>query len=122
MNIKPDELVPTAKKKFYFPTYEEAWQIRSGYGVNVEISPHYSSSGNCTSNDYTTTPNGIITFPEFNYGRYNRVMDRDNFNPMKLKENEWSHYEHRVHFSPVWYPDGIYRVKAEFMSVSYNFV
>ena len=53
MDLKPDSLVPTAELKWYTPTYENAWEIGSGYGVNVEVTTNYFKSGNCTSNDYT---------------------------------------------------------------------
>ena len=114
---KPDSLVPTARQKFNYQTYETAWEMKSGYGVNVNVSPYYQAFGYCTSNDFTTTPYVIATFPEFNYQTYNRLLDRATSAPMQLRTNDWSQYNHRVHFTPLWYPDGIYRVKAQLLSV-----
>ena len=55
-------------------------------------------------------------FPEFGYETYFRVLDR-NVNTyrsaFKFKENRFSTYLSRAHFTPVWYLDGAYKTYTE---------
>lgn len=50
-------------------------------------------------------------FPEFNYETYFRVLDRNVLSyksTFQFKENKYSTYKSRAHFTPVWFPDGTY--------------
>jgi len=98
--IKPDEKVPTAT------TYYSKWQMGSGYGLNIDIQSNMKASAPKSS--YTNIQNAVNYFPEFNYQGYWRLSDRVSPGKFKLKPNEYSTYEQRVHFTPLWFPDGEY--------------
>lgn len=98
--IKPDEKVPTAKK-FY-----ERWEMKSGYGINIETSAKIFY--NSPKSHITGAQNIINYFPEFNYDNYCRLSEKTSgvMNAeFKLKNNKYSHYNHRTHFTPLWFPD-----------------
>ena len=51
-------------------------------------------------------------FPEFEYSTYFRVLDRNvqsYRSTFHFKENRYSTYKSRSHFTPVWFPDGAYK-------------
>lgn len=100
-NIKPDEKVPTAKE------YYNRWEMKSGYGLNIEVSTNvfYNSS----SSDITGVQNIINYFPEFNYSIYCRLSEKVSGGTnarFQLKKNKYSPYNQRVHYTPLWFPDG----------------
>ena len=98
MSLKPDDKVPTAKGK----------KMKSGYGVKINLTTNVKSS----VKSWTTGAQTAITyFPEFEYKTYWRVLDRvtDGFSAsFEFKVNKYSTYGRRVHFTPLWYPDGTY--------------
>ncbi len=92
------------------PTATE-YTMKSGYGVSMEVSSNISS--NAPSSHITGLQNVVSYFPEFGYETYWRLHDRINtgYNiNHEFKENKYSTYNERVHFSPIWYPNGEYRV------------
>lgn len=98
--IKPDEKVPTAEE------YYNAWEMKSGYGLNIEVSA--SLFYNSSSSDVTEVQNVINYFPEFNYNTYCRLSEKVSGGAntkFKLKKNKYSPYNQRVHYTPLWYPD-----------------
>jgi hypothetical protein len=101
MNLYPDSKSPTARNK----------TMKSGYGVNVDVSTNIHS--NAPSSHITYAQNVISYFPEFNYQSYWRLLDMTRYGNFEFKKNKYSTYSNRVHFTPVWYPDGIYKVYAE---------
>ena len=56
-------------------------------------------------------------FPEFSYDTYWRLLEKTGANTFSFKENEYSTYSRRVHFTPVWYPDGYYPVYTYVMDM-----
>lgn len=101
MSIKPDAKVPTASYK----------TIKSGYGINLNVSTNISS--NAPSSSITGVQNVLSNYPEFNYQTYNRVLDLISGGysaSFQLKKNKYSTYNERVHFIPIWYPNGTYYV------------
>lgn len=86
---------------------------RSGYGVGLYL-PAGSLEGNYAEN----YQNGLVNYPEFNYALYSRTVelnDRDVYqlakNPSSTYYNDSLHSDYsRVHFTPVWYPDGEYPI------------
>jgi hypothetical protein len=98
--VKPDERVPTASLGY-------KWEMKSGYGINIDVDVHViSNAGN-----YDTTPvqNVVALFPEFEYKTYFRLLEsvygmfyNDKWH---LKQNKYSQFNNRVHFTPIWYPD-----------------
>lgn len=104
MNLQPDAKVPTAYSK----------TMKSGYGINLNVNSNLSS--NAPSSSITGAQNVISYYPEFNYKTYNRVLEMITAgysSSFQLRKNKYSTYNQRVHFTPIWYPDGIYSVYAE---------
>lgn len=96
MQLMPDDIVPTAVGK----------NMKSGYGVKIDVNTRLST--NAPSSHYTYTQTALSVFPEFQYQEYLRLLERTSggmnaiFN---FRENEFSTYNRRVHFTPVWFPD-----------------
>ncbi len=83
--------------------------FKSGYGVRQTVSSGVSTSlGSAVS----STPNAVSYFPEFGYQSYWRLLQRMGGGNFAFKENSYSTYNSRVHFSPIWYPDGAYTVNT----------
>lgn len=80
--------------------------MKSGYGVKVDVTTRLTT--NSPSSHYTYTQTALSVFPEFQYQTYLRLLERTSggmnavFN---FRENEFSTYNRRVHFTPVWFPD-----------------
>lgn len=105
MKLSPDSKVPT----FIGDT------MKSGYGVIADVDS--STNTNAPSSHITYAQNVITYFPEFDYDTYWRVLDRIGYGNFKFEENKYSTYNSRVHFSPIWYPDGKYTVYAELIDL-----
>ncbi|QAA32749.1 hypothetical protein [Clostridium manihotivorum] len=104
LNVNPDSKVPTTFNK----------TMKSGYGINLNTSTSLSS--NASSLAVTGAQNVISYYPEFNYQNYNRVLEKTSGEyvaSFQLKNNKYSTYNSRTHFTPVWYPDGAYAVYTE---------
>jgi hypothetical protein len=96
MTITPDEKSPTASGK----------TMKSGYGFTEKITANVSS--NSASQNYTTAQNAMTYFPEFYYKTYWRIPEKVS-NNFVFKTNKFSTYRSRVHFTPLWFPDGEYK-------------
>lgn len=99
MDLEPDSKDPTAQGKV----------MRSGYGVNINVTADMNTSASLSN--VTAGQTAVTYFPEFAYSTYWRVLDPtvDRFSStFAFKQNPFSTYNDRVHFSPVWYPDGPY--------------
>ena len=97
MVLMPDDIVPTAEGK----------SMKSGYGVKADVTARLSTSA--PTSHYTYTQTAFSVFPEFNYLTYLRLLDRTSGGKNALfnfRVNEFSTYDRRVHFTPVWFPDG----------------
>ncbi|WP_018885735.1 hypothetical protein [Paenibacillus massiliensis] len=84
-------------------------QLKSGYGI--EINSTTSLSSNSPSSHITGAQHALSYFPEFTYQKYWRLHDvkAPGYNAnFWLKPNEYSTYNSRVHFTPIWFPDGRY--------------
>jgi hypothetical protein len=101
MVLVPDEKSPTAKND----------TIKSGYGVNIEVTT--TPTTNAPSSHITSAQNVITYFPEFGYKTYWRDLDSMGYGDFVFKTNKYSTYNSRVHFSPLWFPDGKYAVYGE---------
>jgi hypothetical protein len=99
MRLLPDDKDPTAKGKL----------MKSGYGVKISVSGRVRTSSS-TAN-ITGAQTAVTYFPEFSYRTYWRLLDpkRDGLSSaFHFKINQYSTYGRRVHFTPLWYPDGTY--------------
>ena len=98
MKIIPDSKNPTAESK----------QIKSGYGINQYVSTEVWTN---QSSAVTEAQSAVTYFPEFHYEGFWRLLERmdtgyhSNF---EFRNNEYSTYNRRTHFIPIWYPDGEY--------------
>ena len=95
MNLSPDETSPTANGDV----------TKSGYGVKVLVNADLGFTGTPYA---TGTQNAVTYFPEFYYGTYWRLLDHDGSGHYQFRVNPYSTYGHRVHFTPIWMPDGQY--------------
>ena len=95
MNLSPDETSPT--------DYGDV--TKSGYGVKVYVSGDLYFSGTPYA---TGVQHAIAYFPEFYYGTYWRLLDHDGSGHFTFKANPYSTLGNKVHFTPIWFPDGTY--------------
>jgi hypothetical protein len=98
MSIKPDDKNPTASGK----------TMKSGYGINQTVTANVITN---QSSAVTGAQNSVTYFPEFQYKSFWRLLDRSGsrYSPtFEFKKNEYSTYNRRTHFTPIWIPDGIY--------------
>lgn len=97
--VTPDSKSPTRSTN----------QMKSGYGI--EMNSITTLSSNAPSSHITGTQHAISYFPEFSYQKYWRLHDVKSagFNAsFWLKPNEYSTYNSRVHFTPIWFPNSSY--------------
>lgn len=101
-----------------------SWHMKSGYGLsltaNTSIS-RYGSSDLPGSGAYVLPQNGNAYFPEFGYeladSKY-RTLQLTSTNRLEFETNPYSitalgeHDGRRIHYTPLWYPDGNYTVKT----------
>lgn len=95
MRITCDEKNPTASGK----------TMKSGYGINEKVTASISGNG-----EHTALQNAVAYFPEFYYSSYWRLLESTSTNSLEFRKNKYSTYNNRTHFTPVWYPDGGYKV------------
>ncbi|MDR2043295.1 MAG: hypothetical protein LBQ15_02810 [Clostridium sp.] len=101
------------------PTAQDGGRtMRSGYGLTAALRTQVL--GNAPAGQATQAQTAVMYFPEFGYAQgipgapapfsapYWRVLERDGAGAFQLAENPYSAYGQRVHFTPVWYPDGAY--------------
>ena len=96
LNIQPDERVKTAQGR----------KMKSGYGFNATVTAKHGS----TASESIVAPQIAVSyFPEFRYTSYWRILERMQSNSkqsiFQFAVNPYSQVEHRVHFTPLWYPD-----------------
>lgn len=106
--IEPDEKNPTASGS----------TMKSGYGINNTVTATVSTSA--PMSHYTYGQTAVSYFPEFNYTTYWRLLDwlsSGKTARFQFAENIYSTYKQRVHFSPVWFPDGSYTVNTHVMDI-----
>ncbi|OME10723.1 hypothetical protein [Paenibacillus odorifer] len=91
-------------------------QMKSGYGIEINTTTALSS--NAPSSHITGAQHAISYFPEFAYKKYWRLHDvksSEYSSSFWLKPNEYSTYQSRVHFTPIWFPDGFYTPITQIM-------
>ena len=98
MELTPDEKAPT----------DSGDTMKSGYGFNEKVTTHVSTT---QSSAVTPAQNAVTYFPEFRYQDFWRLLERmdSGYNMThEFRENRYSTYNRRTHFTPIWYPDGDY--------------
>ncbi|MGV2881744.1 hypothetical protein [Paenibacillus taichungensis] len=84
-------------------------QMKSGYGIEINTTTTLSS--NAPSSQITGAQHAVSYFPEFAYQKYWRLHDIKSSGysaSFWLKPNVYSTYQSRVHFTPIWFPNGPY--------------
>lgn len=87
--------------------------MKSGYGVSNKVKATISGTGIV---DVTAAQNCVSVFPEFYYNTYGRILESTASNTFEFTVNKYSRFNSRVHFTPIWFPDG-----KEFKVQSYIF-
>ncbi|MBS7528524.1 hypothetical protein KHM83_17700 [Fusibacter paucivorans] len=105
MTLEPDEHSPTADEEI----------MKSGYGVDVNVSTYPVT--NAPASHITNAQNVITYFPEFSYETYWRLLEEIGSGEFVFKENKYSTYSSRVHFTSLWFPDERYSVYAEIIDL-----
>lgn len=103
-SITPDSKVPTNLVN----------KMKSGYGFKTDLNAQVVTTA--PQSAYTQAQNSVMYFPEFGYETYFRVLDRSlntYRSTFRFKENRFSTYLSRAHFTPIWYPDGAYKTYTE---------
>ena len=99
ISLLPDDKDPSARGK----------TMKSGYGIKTNISSVLST--NSSISNCAEAQTALTYFPEFQYKTYWRILDcfPDGLSAaFQFKKNIYSTYGRRVHFTPLWYPDGTY--------------
>lgn len=105
MKIMPSSKVPTRGID----------RMKSGYGIEVKVDSDMTT--NAPSSHLTYAQNVITYFPEFNYQKYWRLLNRMGNGEFEFKKNVYSTYNSKVHFTPAWYPDGPYVVAGQVLDL-----
>ena len=110
-SIQPDEGSPSAE---YVNGY---WQMRSGYGFYISYRPTMTGISGYTvpsSSAYTGVQQVYATFPEFKYSvsaNYFRTLQKVS-GTWCFVANPYADGNERLHFTPLWYPNGNYIVSV----------
>ena len=91
------------------------WTMKSGYGVEMALVNGIKSvSGYAVPNadSYTLSQYAVAKFPEFSY-----LTSLNKYRTLELASNQWIFRQNdsygRLHFTPLWYPDGNYTATVE---------
>jgi hypothetical protein len=98
MDIVPDDKAPTATGS----------TTKSGYGIQQSVTARVRTDQAAAT---TAAQNAVTYFPEFGYATYWRLLDRTitgRSSDFEFKENRYSTFNRRTHFTPIWFPDGAY--------------
>ena len=103
---------------------DSLWHMRSGYGLSLTAKAgvtQYQDTILPGSEAYVLPQNGNAYFPEFGYQFLNakyRTLQLTAPGTFEFEQNPYSimangtHDGRRIHFTPLWYPDGNYTVKT----------
>ena len=98
ISINPDDKSPTATSN----------TLKSGYGVQESVAANVYTN---QSSAVTAAQNAVTYFPEFAYETYWRLLDptvSGRTSSFQFRQNPYSTYNRRTHFTPIWFPDGAY--------------
>ncbi|MCR5457688.1 MAG: InlB B-repeat-containing protein [Clostridiales bacterium] len=95
---------------------ENNYVMKSGYGIYAEATIRNGSS--CPESMYGTSDFVSLYYPEFSFGgntgEYD-VLDKTSEYIFESKENPNSENNIRIHYTPLNYPDGDYRVFCRYL-------
>ncbi|MEA4993916.1 MAG: hypothetical protein VB060_08825 [Oscillibacter sp.] len=98
--LNPDQRCKTAYRMGNGQT-----TMKSGYAVEISVDPMVQYGAGVSSYDVTPIQNAVATFPEFGYEEYNRLLEKVDVRRWAFKQNPFSYYSNRIHYTPLWYPD-----------------
>ena len=88
------------------------WTMKSGYGFGIEVNNAVKAVSGYTMPDtdaYTLPQYSIAKFPEFAF-----TTEPNKYRTLEIVSGKWVFRENeeygRIHFTPLWYPDGEYTV------------
>lgn len=98
---------------------DDIYQIRSGYGISTDVKSKITSNAPVTA--ITDVQSATMHLPEYRYS-----SDNDKFRTLELtapnvfnfaqnenaKDDKGTSNNRRIHFTPLYYPDGDYNVKS----------
>ena len=110
-SIAPDEDSP------FVGNNSEHWQLRSGYGFYMSYSPKITSMSGYVmppGSSYTEVQRVEVMFPEFSYSKtIGCFRSAEKFGSIWLfAENSAADHNERLHFTPLWYPNGNYVISV----------
>lgn len=111
-------LSPDSSTSSGYDQNNNMWKIKSGYGIMASFTPSRAMVNGYLapeSSAYTAIQNGDMQLPEFGFsneiGKY-RTLERMGttfrFVPNTVANGR------KVHFTPIWYPDGYYQATCYF--------
>ena len=110
-SITPDEDSPSAEYK------SGQWQMRSGYGIYLSYTPGITNISGYTmptNSAYTAVQRVEATFPEFKYAKtVGSFRSIEKYGGVwQFVRNTTADLNERLHFTPLWYPNGNYIVSV----------
>lgn len=91
--------------------------MKSGYGINESVTATISTN---QSSAVTYPQTAVSYFPEYRYQTYWRLLERiqsGSTAKFEFQKNVYSSYKNRTHFTPIWMPDGNYKVNTWLIDV-----
>lgn len=87
-----------------------SWTMKSGYGLSLAL-----TNSNKSISGYTTPSSAAYTKPQYAFAlmpEFDYSTKESEYRTLELVSNEWKFRTNgtygRVHFTPLWYPDGKY--------------
>lgn len=105
LQIHDSALNPDQRCKTSYRMGNGQTTMKSGYAVEISVDPMVQYGAGVSSYDVTDIQNAVATFPEFGYQEYNRLLEKVDVRRWAFKQNSFSYYSNRIHYTPIWYPD-----------------
>ena len=110
-SIQPDPGSPSAQ------LVNGQWQMRSGYGFTLSFQvmiTRFNGYSLPPTTAYTGTQQAFALFPEYSYSGTNKTFTtlQKVSNVWQFKVNSDTDDSSRLHFTPIWYPNGDYCVSV----------
>ena len=105
LQIHDSALNPDKRCKTSYRMGNGQTTMKSGYAEEISVDPMVQYGAGVSSYDVTDIQNAVATFPEFGYEEYNRLLEKVDVRRWAFKQNTFSYYSNRIHYTPIWYPD-----------------
>ena len=102
--VKVDKTVEVANPK--------QGEMKSGYGFELSVQTLITGD----TSQITGMQTMVAYFPEFSYKQYRRIGKNPgagSSSTLEFPVNLYSIKKSRIHFTPIWYPDGVYKPYVE---------